>query len=166
VLFLLFTVCFNQVLYFFFFSSAAAWFVCGAAVSLCAAFFNILFLTQPHLIMVPLRSKSKVVIWVLSSPILTQVCIPPPQHIPGNYPQITQGGGRKIKKLQHLIETDGTFAFFLFPFFAILLLHNIFLWNIEKHTSKCKERYEHKVSHNWKVDGIWYMDSWLPIMLW
>jgi hypothetical protein len=21
---------------------------------------------------------------------LTQVCIPPPQHIPGNYPQITQ----------------------------------------------------------------------------
>jgi hypothetical protein len=29
----------------------------GAAVSLCAVFFNILFLTQPHLIVVPLRSK-------------------------------------------------------------------------------------------------------------
>jgi hypothetical protein len=59
------------------------------------AFFNILFPTQPLLIMVPLKSKSKVAIWVLSSHIYAY-------QLPSTFQETTHksrsGGGRRKKK--------------------------------------------------------------------
>jgi hypothetical protein len=91
------TVCFNQVLYLFFPSIAAVHYI--------HVFFNILFLTQPHLILVPLRSKSKVVIGVLSSRIYA--------YLPSTFQETThksRRGSRRKKKLQHLIESNGTYG--------------------------------------------------------
>jgi hypothetical protein len=67
------------------------------------AFFNVSFLTQSHLIIVPLRSKSNVVIWILSSRIYAY-------HLPSTFQETTNhavAAGKK-KKLQHLTETDGS----------------------------------------------------------
>lgn len=48
----------------------------------------------------------------------------------------------------------------------IALGYTLFSFIFYSYIPKCQERYEHKVPHHWEVDGIWYMDTKISVMLW